>query len=745
MSTTGGAPPRRGPGPDPRRRGPIRLRRAISGLEGATLRAEGPLRRLIGSNRLNPLPHAGTISVFLLGVVTLTGLYLTLFFQFGYEASYESVLRLEAHPVQRVVRAVHRYSSAGLVLTTVVHAWRTFVMARFGGPRRWRWLTGVAALLMVWLAGVTGYWLIWDERAQALTEATVRLLASVGTGMGVVVNWLATTAAGSGWQLLLVIWLAHLLLTGVIGWLLWRHLRRTHHRWLPPRHWMWAMAGALVVVSAVLPAGMLRRADPGLLVGPMPLDPFVMFLLPLLLRLSPWWVLAAGAVVVGVGAALPWLLRRSDPDVVAVDPVACTGCELCVVDCPYEALTMGSVDDRAVAVVDASRCVACGICLGSCAFAALTLPGFEPLPAIDPAGEKVVLACERHLRLGSLDRPGPVEIRVSCAGMVSAQTLVALADAGAASVQVVGCPPGDCAYGLGNEIAAERLAGTRRPHLPRRWREVMAADWVPPTRLSEALAGPGRHPAADPRRLPAGRRRLVVAVAVVVTSIGAVAAGTLAPFRPGEGTAEVAVVIDHVPGAVLEGAARPSGSAGVEAVLEVVVDGETALRAAILPVAAGEAMRAYHTVAVAPGRRTVEVRLLEGRPVAATPLLSATVALGMGERLVVEGRDLPPPPGVAAGRELFSSSRIGASTGCSICHSLEPGDPGVGPALAGVATRAADRVAGLDAEAYLRQSILDPDAYVVEGFRAGQMLPIYGEALTAGEVDALVAFLLTLR
>jgi len=69
----------------------------------------------------------------------------------------------------------------------------------------------------------------------------------------------------------------------------------------------------------------------------------------------------------------------------------------------------------------------------------------------------------------------------------------------------------------------------------------------------------------------------------------------------------------------------------------------------------------------------------------------------------------------------------------------------VGPSLAGVATRAQTRVPGLSAEAYLRQSILDPNAYVVEGFAEGQMLTNLGEILTPGQVDDLVAYLLALE
>ena len=155
--------------------------RLVPALERATSTAERPVRRFVGSNRLNPLPHAGTISVLLLIVVVVSGVYITLFFSYGFEASYESVEKMRDHPIQSLVRSIHRYSSAAFVLTTIVHAWRTFVAGRFRGPRRWRWTTGVASLTLVWLAGVTGYWLVWDERGEALNEAT---LASSADGGG---------------------------------------------------------------------------------------------------------------------------------------------------------------------------------------------------------------------------------------------------------------------------------------------------------------------------------------------------------------------------------------------------------------------------------------------------------------------------------------------------------------------------------------------------------------------------------
>lgn len=92
------------------------------------------------------------------------------------------------------------------------------------------------------------------------------------------------------------------------------------------------------------------------------------------------------------------------------------------------------------------------------------------------------------------------------------------------------------------------------------------------------------------------------------------------------------------------------------------------------------------------------------------------------------------------GREVFTSR----AAGCTVCHSVLEGDDGVGPSLHGVASVAAERIPGVDAEFYLRQSVLLPYQYVVDGWPAGQMLPIYRERLTEQELDALIAYLLTL-
>ncbi|MCA9938427.1 MAG: c-type cytochrome [Anaerolineales bacterium] len=99
------------------------------------------------------------------------------------------------------------------------------------------------------------------------------------------------------------------------------------------------------------------------------------------------------------------------------------------------------------------------------------------------------------------------------------------------------------------------------------------------------------------------------------------------------------------------------------------------------------------------------------------------------------------------GEELFASPTIGAASapGCITCHSLEPGVVIVGPSQADLADRAASRVPGMTAEQYIRQSITEPDAFVVEGFSPGVMYQNYANELSAKDITDLVAYTLTLH
>ena len=94
---------------------------------------------------------------------------------------------------------------------------------------------------------------------------------------------------------------------------------------------------------------------------------------------------------------------------------------------------------------------------------------------------------------------------------------------------------------------------------------------------------------------------------------------------------------------------------------------------------------------------------------------------------------------VAAGKTLFASS------GCSSCHTFKPaGSTGtIGPNLdtAPAADAKADHNMAL--AAFVKQSIVDPNAYVAKGYNSGIMPQTFGKQLKPAQIDDLVAFVLS--
>jgi mono/diheme cytochrome c family protein len=93
------------------------------------------------------------------------------------------------------------------------------------------------------------------------------------------------------------------------------------------------------------------------------------------------------------------------------------------------------------------------------------------------------------------------------------------------------------------------------------------------------------------------------------------------------------------------------------------------------------------------------------------------------------------PSGTAAGKALYLSN------GCGGCHTFKPaGTAGkVGPDLDNLAADAKKANEG-SVEAYTRESIENPDAYIVPGYPKGVMPPFAGK-LTDSQINELVAYL----
>ncbi len=86
--------------------------------------------------------------------------------------------------------------------------------------------------------------------------------------------------------------------------------------------------------------------------------------------------------------------------------------------------------------------------------------------------------------------------------------------------------------------------------------------------------------------------------------------------------------------------------------------------------------------------------------------------------------------------------------GCLDCHRLAGQGSRVGPDLDKIGLRAEElfKELGFDsAPDFVRQSLLDPDAYIEQGFPKGIMPKTYGDKLRASEFENLVKYLSSLK
>lgn len=482
-------------------------------VERLALFVERPFNWL-GNAPLNIFYHTDTLAVFLWLIVALTGLFLSLFYyQFDFEAAYLTIaIKIEGQALARVVRAVHRYASDSAMIVTVLHGIRLFFMDRFRGARWLAWVSGVVMVLFLWVDGLTGYWLVWDQRAQLITNSFSALLSRVSQASPAFVSGLLVAGkTDRSWIFITILLTVHILLFGGVALFFWWHIMRLNRpRYLPPYYWMIGAGAVVLIVSAAFPLGMLPITDFGQLPGAIPLDPFYFFYLPFSLGQNAAWLWIALTVIFVGLSLIPWLTFKRPPAPIRIDGERCGGCTVCATDCPYKAITMKprapGEKHKLIAEVDPKMCVACGVCLGSCDKDAIFMgelsetaiwKSIEARLTRHP-GTPVTLCftCERHAAQGArpyLDgQPSNHQalevIPLPCVASIPPSLIARAISSGAGEVRVVGCPPDDCSRREGNLWTDARLSRARLPRLKKAYENApIYTFWLAPDAFAQAL------------------------------------------------------------------------------------------------------------------------------------------------------------------------------------------------------------------------------------------------------------------
>ncbi|MFO1189546.1 MAG: cytochrome b N-terminal domain-containing protein [Alphaproteobacteria bacterium] len=444
----------------------------------------------------NPMLNLGALGFFFYWVITVSGIYLFVFFDTGIHKAFESIEAITYNQwyAGGVMRSLHRYASDGLIIVLLVHMLREFGLGRYRFARWFSWVTGVIAMVIIYLAGISGYWLVWDKLAQYVAIVTTEWLDWLPIfGESVARNFLAPDTLDSRFFTLMIFMHIALPLIG-LG-VLWVHLQRIRKPHInPPRGLAFGTFGSMLLLSLVYPAVSQGPADLAKVPGTVGLDWFYLPLFPLLETLPGTVTWIGGACLLLILATIPFLppMRRPPPALVDLDN--CNGCGRCDVDCPYHAIAMVTRNDgtpfSSMPSVNASLCVSCGICAGSCPTATPFRRHSNLLPGIDMPdftiarlrdmvdeaarpltghGRLMVFRCEHAGSARRIDAPNVAAVSLRCVAQLPPSFIdYVLSRDLADGIVLAGCSENSCYNRFGIQWTEARLDRSRDPQLRRR-------------------------------------------------------------------------------------------------------------------------------------------------------------------------------------------------------------------------------------------------------------------------------------
>ncbi len=158
-----------------------------------------------------------------------------------------------------------------------------------------------------------------------------------------------------------------------------------------------------------------------------------------------------------------------------IDEEKCTGCQICIKNCPYGAIILKEVqENESKAVVTEALCKGCGVCAADCPNDAITMRHFTDEQILtqvrtalqESPEEKIIAFCCNWCSYAGADLAGISRmqypsniriIRVMCSGRVDVDFVSEAFKLGAGAVAVIGCHPQDCHYISGTNSAIKRF------------------------------------------------------------------------------------------------------------------------------------------------------------------------------------------------------------------------------------------------------------------------------------------------
>lgn len=216
-----------------------------------------------------------------------------------------------------LTRGLHKYAADALILVIILRIYRMYFLAEYKKPGELSWMIAFAGLVLAMISGITGYLLIWNQRAfwAAKTVLTVPvyfdeipILGPLKFGSMIAYVFLGGPAIGQAtitrfYAIHFGISLVLLILGEVF---FFRMRRKRMNMSLVPTAIFMVM---LLAISIILPAESGRRADPTRTPLPILSDWFFLALYQYVKYTPPLWAGLGPGLLIGYGMLVPFLDR----------------------------------------------------------------------------------------------------------------------------------------------------------------------------------------------------------------------------------------------------------------------------------------------------------------------------------------------------------------------------------------------------------------------------------------------------
>jgi len=281
----------------------------------------------------NPLYLLGPMLYYFYMITVVSGVILMLWYEPTTTGAYDSIVRISREigrvtigglvlPLGSLVRSVHKYAADAVFVCFILRIYRMYFAGEYKRPGELGWMIFFLGLVLTMISGVTGYLLIWNQRAfwAAKTILTVPVyldeltawIPQIGSQLtfGSMIAYIFLGGPAIGQATITRFYSLHFGISIILLLLMEIYVYRTRRERLKMSWFPLVLFFAMVlVVSWILPAEMGRRADPNRTPLPILSDWYFLALYQYVKYTPPLWAGLGPGLLIGVGMLVPFLDR----------------------------------------------------------------------------------------------------------------------------------------------------------------------------------------------------------------------------------------------------------------------------------------------------------------------------------------------------------------------------------------------------------------------------------------------------